>query len=480
MKYYTICKFTPTSHYKRWNQKGAVGRYEQAPIGFVFHDDEKALELEEIRGALVSLFYLVRKEHEEGSEDPRTIVLRVDAHTLAATFSTSGFPVPHRIRSWNKDNPLFPLPNDEPLVKGTDYLNGWLVSDVTNLTAPVNPISFGDLYDNCTQLVKLGGGCPCDLLKTGDCMEYTVLPQLPTSFVGPMSSDYDVEQSWLLRKRYRDLMGFEYVKPSYTVEGDFSSAMRPYDLHDFALVAQRKAEFAARGAKRKSHNHRRETQCSLCYFSSISPKGKVQDCGYVYNCESAVTQLDAWAYLETRYDRLGFETMSNFTAKERDYLIHLGNTNVKTTAITGNQAISGILAGFVRTTRGWGFQLSPTRGCLDRQGVCHSYEEVYRSLANTSHVAAPDKIPKVPHVTKRVRMACALLAERNYVYVWGKGAVNHYRTTYSSGVGGCVTRTGTNTSSYEMGRRTITIADAASHWFDTLGYPPSNVALFMP
>lgn len=480
MRYYTYCLFSPSLYNTRG--RAVEARYPNAPIGFVFHDSEKPLDVSDIRLPLWYLYKLVLREnksqidYDDNVLPRRAIALRSDEHTIAATFSMSGFPVPHRkLRAYyrEQEHELFPAPTDEN-VDGTDtdHLTGWLISDVRTLSSPSVDISFGDVYDKCGQLVKLAGGCPCDLLKTGECMEFTVLPQLPDSFLGPMRTTYDVDAQWLVRKNYRMVDDFEYVKPGYTIEGDFGQAVRPYDSHEFAVVEQRKEELKKRGQQRKFDNEFRQNECSRCHFSRRDNKGQVVDCGFVRSCKEATSEAEAWQILESKYDATGFETMEGFTPKERDYLIHLGGQVVFCNAVTGARYIESRLAGFVRHPLGWVYRVAANRGQLARWASFGSYKAFYESLKNAVHIAPPDQIPDVD-ISKRAKMGCAFAGESPWVYVYRKGQCDLYRVTYTpTGNGGHVFASSVRTSYvYEDHLYTIELAENPSHWFSALGWP---------
>lgn len=482
MRYYTYVIFSESLKRQRYVTRRDAAKYPHAPTGFVFHDDEQPLGLYDIRLPLQQIRDVVEHENYEliaqGEEVPkRALVYRVDASTLVATFSMSGFPYPTKEDVWsNKDVPVYPAPAGEGQHNLTDELHGWLISDVSKLSTSETEVSFGDIYDNCEQLTRLSGMCPCDMLKTGDCMKYTVLPQLPDDFLGPMHTYYEIEPRWFERVARRSMGGFEYVKPSYTNTVDFGNALRPFDTHDFSVVEQRREEFSKRGLLRKKYNKLIKEECSRCTSALTDYKGEIVDCGYKRACEGAKTLDDYWRKLLDIYNTLQFQDMPYIPNKVRDYIMHLGFLKIRSKGITGARFIDANVAGLIYDPydKRWFIHIVPYRGDLNRHTYYVTYEAFYNDLHPLSkeYVAAPDKIPSTD-ISDRARVAYANTARYVYRHYYRKGRYPVYRVSYDNRAGReYIETSGINSGNYELDECRFCVNEPVTTWLEHLGYHP--------
>jgi hypothetical protein len=389
-RYYILTEFTPSV-----KQHGVIHQrvYPGAPTGFVFHDTEKDLSVKDILRPLHRLADLF-------DNATRVLIIRQTSNTLVATFSLSGFLTPALIRAayWKSS------PDDhEWLTRHAP--EGWLIPDIHNpAQAPIqcNP---DDLYSQCTELLRYTGGCPCDLLASGECVRRNVYPHLPPEFTEEvMRTDYMILKDNLKRVKYKTVSGFTYITGGHTTTTEFSEAIRPWDTHDFSVVSKRQTALSNRGKLRHIRKKFKEAHCRTCCFvTTVYHSGGVEHCGDIANCESATRTTDAWLLLYNWYNNhSGFENMPGFTAVQRDYLIRAAGTETRARLFT-NRRCKTLYGGFVFAVGEWRYCLSAAAGDLQRNLKVSSWKQLKSYLPEL-----PDIID-TPRVDAQTKLACAAL-----------------------------------------------------------------------
>lgn len=448
-RYYLIAKFT-AGFEMHGNKFGYI--YSRAPDGFLFHDTEEDLP--------VSAIQLPLKKLSELFEDStKALILRIDAHTLIATFSLNGFPYPVKHGYTT---------SDEWLQK--TQLEGYLISDVNDPKA-IHPCNPDDVYSNCIELPRYTGGCPCPLQRTGECREKNLYSNLPAPFApADMHTDFLIEKESLKRVKYKNLVDFEFISGAVTTEKDFQDAIRPWNTHDFDHVEERKTELSSRGKERHRRDKFRKEKCKACCFASVG-SNYVRDCGLLNSCETAVSDDTAWSVIWRWYKDSNFESMPGFTSDQRDFLIHRAGDNYSCRAINKTRRTKIKLAGFVKdSSDNWCYQLSAAAGLLQRFSLVASWGELVEIIPQLSQEFKPITL------NSKTRLACAILGSQRWIYQRYRG---HYPVYRVQVYGSHVEATGAATR-YEATSKTLDTGvnpEVKRYYALALGYdfPNANI-----
>jgi len=387
-RYYSICEATP-SH--RISKRNFLRVYGNAPQGYLFHDTDEYLEVDMLRKPMFILSELY-------AEAKTVVYVRVDNRTIMATFNTAGIPRPARTgdREFLSKNRLF----------------GWLQKDVRDPASDAILADYDDIYDTCTMLERFTGNCPCPKLEEGTCLTTTMYAAHPwladqlTSFSEPETTEYK-------RKRYQDLNGFVFTPGQYSINADFTEAIRPWDNYDFALVAARSKEFSERGAENARRFAHRKIECSQCTFSTKHRDGTYGDCGQVRNCDSHTTEEQAWEALYTWLAATPYENgTSKFALHEIHYLMSIAGEDHLSRAITPTRNGNTKLAGFRLGGDDLTFRVAPCQGNTTRKKKYPSYAEL---RAEFPALPESDKIPEV-HLERKHVLAHAIFSTWGYVH----------------------------------------------------------------
>lgn len=387
-RYYSVCEATP-SH--RLSKRNFLRVYGNAPLGYLFHDTEEYLEVDMLRKPMFILSELY-----EGAKT--VIYVRVDNRTIMATFNTAGIPRPARMgdREFLSKNRLF----------------GWLQKDVRDPASDAILADYDDIYDTCTMLERFTGNCPCPKLEEGTCLTTTMyaahpwLAEQSTSFTDPEMTEYK-------RKRYCDLNGFVFTPGQYSINADFTDAIRPWDNYDFALVAARSQEFSERGAENARRFAHRKIECSQCAFSTKQRDGTYKDCGQARSCHTHTTEEQTWDILYAWLASTPYENnTSKFTVREIHYLMHISGEDHLTRAITPTRNGATKLAGFRLAGDDLQYRLAPCQGNTTRKVKYDSYAALRKVIP-----ALPESedIPDMALDRKHV-LAHAIFSTWGYVH----------------------------------------------------------------
>ena len=363
MKYYTICQFTPS--YQAYSRSKYARVFAHNPEGFLFHDTENDLDIRHIRKALYRLAELHQQDESTKAIADTALVIRVNAKTLAATFSMSGLPRPVKIRKgyWNDSQAIDWLSENN--------LSGWYLESVKDSSVPPTEVNYSQLYDHCENLMRLMGNCPCELQKTGECAEQLVWSKWPSAFQDAViqRSHYGIEPDMLRKVRYKEVDGFHLVSGSHTTTDDFNASVRPWDNHDFSQVEERKHELSVRGKTRHVKEARKKAICTECVFSLKSYKGNVSDCGQLGRCTSGIKEEDAWTTLYHWLDKKsGFMNMPGFTEEQRQHLIRLSGITVTARVLYESRQTKTVFGGFMKDRDDdWAYFLSAGAGSGSRE-----------------------------------------------------------------------------------------------------------------
>jgi hypothetical protein len=417
-RHYTVCEMTPSSTTPtRHSSRSFVRVYPRARHGFLFHDTDAPLDIADIRHALLRLSSL----HQIGEGDSETtanqaLVLRINDHTLACSFSISAFPQPASLRG-PYDRSINNTPKYEFL--GRANLSGWLLTEVNNPACKPVPFKPNDYYDNCERLERLTENCPCALLKDRECINTLVRPSLPEplSTTEVFDRDFPLSYTMLRKVAYRKLPGdWALASPKTTGWDDFAETFRPWDYHNFANVDTRKAEISDRAKKRYTREKKRASQCAACVFSKKYPN-LVEDCGQLNSCTEPVTEEMALTVIDDWLDESGFLTMKGFTAAQRDILISLSGETVMAKMFGSARRISCMYAGFYVTdnANGWKFRMVTEGANLQRAQDFSSYAELQEVL-----LTLPDVDITPVTFTRKVYYILAAYGRCRMIYESGK------------------------------------------------------------
>lgn len=420
--------------------------YPSAPRGFLFHDDE-GLEPIQLRRALRTLTSTI-EEDDRPEEHIPALLITVNANTIAATYSLRAFPTPVKVGRGQWVNGQQSRGTEWLATQG-QHLRVAIISDVNNPLSNIDYVTPSELYEQCTELVRFTGMCPCDL-DGAPCRESLVHPHLTEITEADMVSDYYLEKEDVRFARYKQVAGFEYASPAMTTVQDFEKGNRPWDDHDFAVVPARKAEFAARGSRKSNEHQKRSLECSQCTFQTLTYKGEATDCGWIRNCKGPVSVDQGYQALRGWYDTVGFDDMPGFTEGQRNYLLLLGGKEVRAQISGATRRIKAVYAGFLRCgyPGKWEYKLSANAGDLTRGETFKSYAALRTVLPDLPLDPQVD----MPYLT---RLAAASLGAWPHVYIAYKGSLDTHHITVSDIY---VSVTGCNTK-HKQGHRGITIAD---------------------
>lgn len=448
-KYYTVCDMTPSraDRYDRQHQRV----YPSAPRGFLFYDSE-GLEPQQLRKAMWSLLGTISEDNKPEGAIP-ALFIPLDECTVAATFSLRAFPSPIRYgKTQYYNRHVTANPGTEWLsVHGAD-LEAAVVTDITNPLSRINYVNPNALYDQCTELMRLTGLCPCDL-EGAKCRSENVLPSLKEITEEQMLYDFFLDKEDVRFARYKHVAGFEYASPATTTLQDFETGNRPWDAHDFTAVEARRAEYKVRGNRQSVDYKKRTLECSECAFQTMQYDGTSTDCGWVRNCTGPVSVEQAYEALQEWYDESGYENMRFFTAAQRDYLMLKGGEEVRAKICGATRRIKATYGGFLRTgygaTGGWTYRLSAHAGDISRHEDFKSYADLRSVLPEL-----PEQ-PTVEPLDYKVKLAAASLGAWPHVYVQYKGSL----TTHHMCVNNSYVRVDACNTSYMAGHRGITLSD---------------------
>lgn len=376
-RYYSICETTPSVQIYR-DARRYLRVYNNAPVGYLFHDTEAPLD---VNALLKPMFVL--SELYEGAQVG--IYIRVDAHTVMGTFNTGGIPRPSRV-------------GDVEYI-GKNKMVGWLQKDVRDPEGDVTFVDYDDIYDTCTMLERFTGHCPCPRLNAGTCLPITMYVKHPwltdtvTSFVNPEMETYK-------RKRYCVLNDFKFTSGAHTIRADFAEAVRPWDNYDFSLVAARSQIFAERGAENSRRFAHRAVECSQCAFSTKQHTGAYEDCGQISSCKSHTTEDQAWTALYDWLKQTPYETGApEFALHEIHYLMQIAGEDHLSKAITPTRYTTTKLGGFRLIGADLSFRVAPCQGSTARKKRFDSYTKLRTAFPM---LLESDKIPEMFLARKHV------------------------------------------------------------------------------
>lgn len=384
-------------------------------MGFVFHDTEKPVSLEDLRYPLFKLRELFAEPTPKDA-----FVFKIRDDTYAATYSLSALPRPVDVGRTNVRNKvtltMYPQTGDSP---------GWYISDVANQSAEVLPFDMGHVYDNCLHLQRLMGACPCPNLANGTCTKENILP----AFNGlldelKLSSDYGtITTKAIAHPDYQTLGMFRYISPTYTTEQDFYQALRPWDGIDFTCVEGRVKEIEERSSKRVSKNLHVKSHCQKCVFVT-SHKNKAGTNTFIActrnpvdSCTGIVKTEEADQYLREWYNVHGFGSITDFSASEINTLIVLaGSTLLNRGVISAARKIEILLSGFIKYNGTWRYRVSANKGDTRRCTDYTSFKELITAVPEVAGLLT-GSIEEVPFLRK---LGCSILGTHTYVRAgWG-------------------------------------------------------------
>jgi hypothetical protein len=373
----------------------------------LFHDTDAALSIDDIRKALYQLSNLHQLDDEQTADT--AIAVRVNDNTIAATFSMRALPKPTKVHSpysWNKPNTEV----EEWL--SNQKMRGWIVPAVKNGGVPINEIGFADFYEDCEQLPRLMGMCPCPMQDTGECARTLVWSKLPEAFHAPevQQSFFDINNKVFNRVAYKAVGGFEYVSSSCTTSEDFMEGLRPWDNHDFSNVPDRKKELSSRGKERHIQASSRKSKCAECAFATKKTVHRsLKDCGFLDSCAEGVTDNQGWVALYAWLDRdSGFMNMPGFTTAQRNYLLRLSGEKITARVLYESRQTKTVYGGFLYKHGEWTYTLAAAAGDLSRVKRFNTYQELQQAL-QAGGAPLADAPEDAPAINRRTLLACALL-----------------------------------------------------------------------
>jgi hypothetical protein len=452
-RYYTVCDFTPSRRIDRkW-----IRVYRAAPPGFLFHDTEGNLEVSDVWRALHRLSSL----HTNAKQ---AIACRVDNQTIAATFSLAAFPMPRRLQTWEQKR----SGDFGDAYLQTEDMTIWVFPDVSNSTQKPKRMSAYAFYEECEQLPKLVGQCPCPLISSGECLKENVLPKLPSVFTPEvMRTNYSgFEQSVLKTGLFKSLFGFEYVSTKTTTNEDFAPGWRPWIDHDFDLVPERKVVLSKRAKLQHTRKKYRELKCSGCAFQSTNWRtSNPTDCGEIHYCEEGISEKNVWTLLYAWYGETGFEQLPGFTTRERNYLIKAAGNQEYRYAIGNNiRKVRVILAGFtLERSNTWYYRVSAACGDLQRQEHFRSYSDLRNAIPELPETPDEFEIPA------QVRLACAILGTHNDIH--SRGAFGRWQPVHRTELRGDTVYSTATSTRYDAGSEQLCSSTDVKYWyFHTFGH----------
>jgi len=414
MRYYTLCHFTPSI---RGYRKNYVKVWNRAPDAFLFHDTENSLEIEDVRKPLfiLSELHVLNDPTAEAATSSVALAARVDSKTIAVTFSLRGFPSP--IKLYKDGRSRFNGELHEWL--SASGLSGWYIESVKDNSIPATPIDFSSFFDDCQQLPRLMGECPCPLLSEGQCLNTLVWPKLPAAFRQPAvhNSLFELTNKDVSKRRYSNLAGFQYVSSAKTTPTDFNQGMRPWDNHDFTLVQDRQNELSARGKVRHIREKSRKERCSSCVFANRQysyKQGvlKITDCGYVNSCNHGATEEQTRTALLGWYQHSLFASNDGFTKEQRDWLVRKAGDTVNVKALYPTRKTKTIYGGFRIRYSKITYQLSAAAGDLTRSIEFESFSDLKQCLASSDN-PIPDDLSATEPLTDDQATAYAVVCFRH-------------------------------------------------------------------
>lgn len=409
MRYFSFCKMSAAS--KLWSRQYRVN-HPLAPEGFIFHDDEQPLDIEHLRYPLFKLSQLFENSKE-------AIVFRVNKNTLAASYSLVALPPPVLLRRNERqyDSPLklYPVTGDMP---------GWYIADVKEKSSKISAFDIGNMYDNCTQLQRVMGTCPCPHKDSGLCLTENVLPGLGEGIkLENLESNYYASFSDRikadLKRNFAEVHGFVFVSPSYTTANDFYDGLRPWDDVDFSQVEERKKEFTRRGAARKTKNKFVKSNCSECIFAhkitdTNTKKLTVVPCEAVRRCHGAVSREETVDVLKRDYLTKGIEARSKFSFDQICDLIPLTGTQFYAkTNISIHRRLDVELTGFKLIAGEYVYTVRPVHGNKCRETSFETYDQLLATIPEVAGRVAEqrfqDKLNNKPPLPKEILWGISLL-----------------------------------------------------------------------
>ena len=380
--------------------------------GFLFHDSENDISVNDIRKALHTL-----SETCEGRDErPRVntaYVVQLNERTLAASFSLRGVPHPEEASYWDLQKGVTDLHAKTPL-------RGWFIDKLDDLSSAPVRWEYNAIYDACILLERATGACPCPKATDGSCRNTILRSALPKAMQTDDVFDgiYRLEPEAFKRVRYKTLPGdWVFTSSKATTHDDFARTLRPWDDYDFSLSSDRKTTLKARGVARHVREKFRENKCTVCEFAVTTYKGAIKDCGYVRGCSEPTDAIEANGAIEAWLDASGFMKMEGFSDRERDYLIRAAGIQYFSSALGGQRRMHTILAGFHRKHGGlqgpWIYKVAAAKGGLARYTNFTSYEELRTRIPE---LPAPTAIPDIDPISRRAYYALACIGSQGRRY----------------------------------------------------------------
>lgn len=393
-RYYTSCIFSGS---RKTRYSSVDYEYPKAPTGFLFHDTENLLKYDELRKPVHYLAELY--------EGARSVLLcRVNDQTIAATFSTDFIPYPIKYEHYDHDS----RSNQKVILPKEDTFVG-LIKNVNDPAEIPTILKIGEIYDQCPELSRLTGNCPCTkLTKENRCPQTEKI--FPEGYVHNAWFN-EVEGSVFKRKTLQNIHGFEYVSPGHTIVHDFTKGLRGWDEHDFTLVETRKDTFKERGASKRTKDAHRKKHCSKCAFHTIRTDVRehrfVYDCGDIHRCTYGAVSSDlAWQVLLKYHDLSRFDKMDGFTIEQRDYLLRNSGHPFMQRGIMSHIRKTNVALGtfiYLRSKREWAYTVHAAAGDLTRYKAYLNYTDLRNDVS-----FLPEKFDKEHKLNQLQALACML------------------------------------------------------------------------
>jgi hypothetical protein len=382
------------------NEYRYLNRRRKFVEGFLFHDTEAAIEVNDIRKAL----HILSETCDAGEDSDRirtnsAYVVRLARDTLAVSFSLRGIPHPEEIDHWHVTRE-----------SGRDYhyrapQKGWFIDKIDDLSSPPVPWEYNEIYDKCLLLERATGACPCPKATDGSCRDQLLRPALPGVMQQPgvFDSQYRLEAETFKRVRYKTLPGeWVLVSSKATTRDDFARTFRPWSDYDFTIADKRKTTLKARGVARHIRGKFREDKCSACEFATKHPNDTYSDCGRIRSCTEAVDSTEAQGAVDAWLGASGFMSMTGFSNLERDYLVREAGAGYFSHALGGSRRMHVMLAGFRReyvdSKREWVYRVAAAKGDLSRRVSAPTYTALRRLVPDLPPSEAIKQVePIAPH-----------------------------------------------------------------------------------
>ena len=358
-----------------------------------------------------------------------------------------------------------------------------VVGLITNINNPAEApviLKIGQVYEQCVELNRLAGNCPCLKLKENNrCLQ--------TETIFPEGYNHDawfmeVETHRLKTQSLKEINGFEFVSPGCTVDSDFTKGLRGWDEHDFSFVEDRKETFQERGAALKTKTAHRKKHCSQCIFNCVrtvsNDKTRIHDCGTMYNCKhGAVTEELAWQALDKYYAMSDFDNMPGFTVQQRDYLLRRSGDIFRQRGIISNAMKTKVAYGCFTYVGGgskkWVYSIHAAAGDKTRCKTYESYTALQQDVSIPPH-------PTVEPLNQLQILACMIYGASKYLRMQSGWGSSSYPIILIDIREDCVIAEAAGTNRYARGSSYTDLAMSVKDWFRfAFGYSFSETIPFI-